>query len=335
MTAPLEVDCRFRQGSFAVEVRFTVPGDAITALFGPSGSGKSSLLSAIAGLRRLQSGHVRLGDLICEDSAAGIRLAPHRRGIGLVFQDARLFPHLTVRQNIVFARRRAPLAARLDVADVAGFFEIASLLDRPVGNLSGGEKSRVALARALVSAPDFLLLDEPFAALDGMRRRNFIQILLAAHKTYGLPMLVVTHDIDDAAALASHVVALDQGRLVTSGSLTVAARQPQFQALLDPRDVGAALAPGALRLAKDEAAQGVWLRADQVLLATERPNAISARNILEGRIGAVRPETAGAMLVELETGIGTILARVTEDAVQELGLVPGKTAWTIVKAHAV
>ncbi|HWM61679.1 MAG TPA: ATP-binding cassette domain-containing protein, partial [Rhizomicrobium sp.] len=148
MNAALEVDARLRLGGLELEARFTAPGDGITVLFGPSGSGKSTLLSLIAGLVRLGSGRIALGGQVCDGD--GIHVAPHRRGIGLVFQDARLFPHLTARRNILYARRRAAEAKRLDMAEVARFFDITALLDRPVRNLSGGEKSRVALARALV-----------------------------------------------------------------------------------------------------------------------------------------------------------------------------------------
>src|SRR5258706_4377229 len=159
----LDVDIRLKRGAFQLEAKFRAPGDGITVLFGPSGSGKSSLLSAVAGLMPCE-GHVRLGREILGDSAVDLHVPSHERGIGMIFQDARLFPHLTVRQNIAYAFKRAPSQRRKDITDVARFFDITSLLDRPVGNLSGGEKSRVALARALVAAPEILLLDEPFAA---------------------------------------------------------------------------------------------------------------------------------------------------------------------------
>ena len=321
----LEADIALRQGNFMLDARFTAP-DGITALFGPSGSGKSTLLSALAGLKAA-SGRITLNGASCG------QIKPHRRGFGLVFQDARLFPHLTVRGNLAYASRRAP--ARFEIAEVAGFFDIANLLDRPVGNLSGGEKSRVALARALVAAPDFLLLDEPFAALDGARRRAFLQVLRTAHQRYRIPMLVVTHNIDDAAALASHLVALADGKVVAQGAFADVARRPDFQALLDRRDIGAVLPASALRSAKDEMVQGLWLRADHVRLAARRPEAISARNILEGRITGLRSEDDGSVLAELETQAGPLLARVTAEAARELKLASGKTAWAVIKAHAV
>ena len=332
MSAALDVDARLRLGGFELEARFTAPGDGITVLFGPSGSGKSTLLSLIAGLVRPDSGRIALGGQVCDGD--GLHVAPHRRGIGLVFQDARLFPHLTARQNIHYAWRRADAAKRLDVADVSRFFDITALLDRPVRNLSGGEKSRVALARALVAAPDFLLLDEPFAALDGSRRRAFIKVLLEMHRKYRLPMLVVTHDVDDAAALGSHLVALRDGHVVASGAFARAASDTAFMGLLDPRDSGAAISARLLHSGHDDTQRYLWLRADHVLLAAAPPQAISARNVLEGKIASVTAEGGGSHLVALQTAAGTVLSRVTAEAVAELALTPGKQAWALVKAHA-
>jgi molybdate transport system ATP-binding protein len=327
----LDVDIRLRRGAFALAAKFTAPGDGITVLFGPSGSGKSSLLSVIAGLAA-SDGHIRLGTRLLSDTATGVHVPPHKRGVGMVFQDARLFPHQTARQNIAYAWKRAPADRRPDIADVARFFDIVSLLDRPVGNLSGGEKSRVALARSLVAAPDFLLLDEPFAALDGMRRRAFIRVLLEMHKSFDLPMLVVTHSIDDAAALASNLVALAAGRVVAAGPFDQATRDPAFAALLDPRDSGAAVS-GLLMHSGYNAQRFLWLRADHIVLAVERPKAISTRNVLEGEVVSVREEDGGR-LIELRTPVGTILSRVTAEAAEELGLAEGKQAWALVKAHA-
>jgi molybdate transport system ATP-binding protein len=330
----LDVDLKLTRGAFRLEAKFRAPGDGITVLFGPSGGGKSSLLSAISGLIPCE-GHVRLGSKPLGDSAVDLHMPPHKRGIGLVFQDARLFPHLTAEQNILYALKRTPPDRRRDMAEVARFFDIASLLDRAVGNLSGGEKSRVALARALVAAPDFLLLDEPFAALDGIRRRAFIQVLRDMHQRFELPMLVVTHSIDDAAALASHLVALQCGQVVTEGNFDSATRDPAFTALLDPRDSGAAVSGLLLHSGAGGGQKYLWLRADHIVLATERPVAISARNILEGEVVAVQPEEDGSRLVELKTSAGVILSRVTAEAVEELGLNFGRRAWALVKVHAV
>jgi molybdate transport system ATP-binding protein len=322
----LEADIEFKQGKFTLRARFAAPAEGITVLFGPSGSGKTTLLSLLAGFRRPDRGTIRL------DGTDIVDIAPHRRGIGLVFQDARLFPHLTVRQNIAYAARRAPHGG-LSIEEAARFFDIALLLDRPVGNLSGGEKSRVALARALVSSPDFLLLDEPFAALDGIRRRAFVAALLDMHQAHSLPMLVVTHNIDDAAALASHLVAIRSGAVVVSGDFAVASREAAFQSLLDERDTGAAIPAQELRAASPNRRGAIWLRADQVLLATEPPRALSARNVLEGRVTSLWPESDESVLVEVAAPVGSLLSRVTSQAARELELAIGRPVWAVAKAH--
>jgi molybdate transport system ATP-binding protein len=322
----LDVDVELALGTFRLVAKFRAQADGITVLFGPSGSGKSSLLSVLAGLRRPGNCRIELGGRSVEG------LAPHLRGIGLVFQDARLFPHLTVRQNIAYACKRAPAGSRLSIEEVAGFFDIVIQLDRPVANLSGGEKSRAALARAVASAPDFLLLDEPFAALDGTRRRAFVEVLLDMHRVYRLPMMVVTHDIDDAAGLASHLIALKQGSVVAAGPFEEASRTLQFQSLLDPRDIGAAVKTANLRSLSG--GKHVWVRADQLLLAAEEPRAVSARNVMAAEVRKITQEVDGSLLVELLTQSGPLLSRVTQEAVDELGISPGKRAWALVKAHA-
>jgi molybdate transport system ATP-binding protein len=321
----LRAHLKLKQGGFTLDAGFAAPG-GITALFGPSGAGKSTLLAALAGLKP-GAGSVKLDGREVGD------LPAHRRGFGLVFQDARLFPHLTAGQNLAYASRRAPRVA-LAISEVAAFFDITALLDRQVGNLSGGEKSRVALARALIAAPQFLLLDEPFAALDGPRRRAFIAVLLAAQRLFDIPMLVVSHSIDDAAALASHLVALKDGKVAAQGPFAATALTPDFQALLDPRDIGTALPAGTLQSGRG-AAEGLWLRADQVLIATQPPQHLSARNIIPGRIELLDQERDGSVMVRLATETAPLLARLTPEAVRELGLQPGQAAWAVIKAHAV
>lgn len=323
----LRADIHLQQGAFTLRAAFEAP-HGITALFGPSGSGKSSILAALAGQKPMR-GQIWL------DGRALHGLAPHRRGMGLVFQDARLFPHLSVRANIAYAFARAPRRVAAAPDDLARFFDITALLDRPVTNLSGGEKSRVALARSLAAAPDFLLLDEPFAALDRARRSAFMRVLKDMHQTYGLPMLLVTHDIEDAAAMAGHLVALNRGRLAAQGPFAQTARQAAFRALLDPRDIGAAIPASFLHSGHAPFEQFLWLKADHVLLAAEHPRAVSARNVLEGRITAVTREESGSHLAELDTAAGPVLSRLTDQAVRELELAPGKKAWALVKAHAV
>lgn len=320
----LAIDITLRQGGFELKASFSAP-PGITALFGPSGSGKSSLLSAIAGLNRA-TGYIRLNGKNLENIAA------YRRGIGLVFQDARLFPHLNVRENLLYAYRRATTPH--SVQSVADFFEIGGLLDRSTTNLSGGEKSRVALARALIAAPPLLLLDEPFAALDSRRRNTYISVLLEAQKRFGFSALIVTHEIADACALADHVIALKDGHLAAAGPLGETALLPAFQSLLDPRDIGVPMRSDLLVASRAAAPSFLWLRADQVLLAADRPTAISARNVLKCRVISLAREASGSCLVKLDTTSGSMLSRLTTEAIQSLGIQEDWKGWAIFKAHA-
>lgn len=321
----LAIDIRLQQGPFRLAARCYLP-DGITAVFGPSGSGKSSLLAGIAGLRRAQG-------TVWWNGQALHRLPVHRRGIGLVFQEPRLFPHLSAGGNIHYAWKRADPSRRRAIAEVAQFFEIEALLERPVTNLSGGEQARVALARAVVASPNLLLLDEPFAALDGFRRRTFMRVLRDTHARFGIPMIVVTHAIDDAAALADHLVALQNGSVAAEGPFADATNTQEFRALLDARDTGSALPGQGLVQGSSTPVRSVWLRADHVLLASRKPEALSARNVMQGTVVAVTPDN-GAALVELRTEAGTVLSRLTPEAVAELALAPGREAWAVVKAHA-
>jgi molybdate transport system ATP-binding protein len=326
----IAVDVGLCRGGFKLDAYFESPLDGVTALFGPSGAGKSLLLGAIAGLARLDRGTISLNGRVL--SSADSCTPPHARGIGLVFQDARLFPHLSVRGNLDFAARRAPRVL-LTLDEAVAIFDLASFLDRPIRNLSGGERSRAALARALLSAPDLLLLDEPFAALDGARRQTFLHAIRAIHQRFELPMIVVTHQIEDAAHVASHLVGLDKGAVIGSGEIQATAASPAFQALLAPRDAGVMLPLSRLHGQTGTSAAGAWVRADAVLLATQAPQGLSARNVWNGRIKEITLD-AGSRLVRVETELGDVLARITIEAAEELRLTAGAQVWAIVKTHA-
>lgn len=330
----LEVrDALVKRGAFALAADFETPAEGITVVFGPSGAGKSMLLATVAGLNRLERGVVRFNGRVLEDVAARTRIPAHNRGIGLVFQDARLFPHLTVKGNLHYAESRRPADRNAPiVTEIAKRLDLENLLDRPVKNLSGGEKSRVALARAIVSAPEFLLLDEPFAALDGRRRRGYLAMLRELSASEKLPMMVVTHQIDDAAELADHVIALRGGQVVASGSASAVMRKEVFGGLLDRRDLGARVDGGAVVGGREVG--GVWVRADNVLVATEPPKGLSARNVWEGRIASITREAGGGILVSIATGQGYISSRITDQALNELSLREGEKAWAVVKTHS-
>jgi molybdate transport system ATP-binding protein len=326
---------RVRRGVFSLVAEFETPLTGITVVFGPSGAGKSMLLATLAGLNRIESGSIALAERTLDDHAAKIRVPSHQRDIGLVFQEARLFPHLTVRGNLDYALQRAPRnRAAIDLDETAQQLEITGLLDRPVRNLSGGEKGRVALARALLSAPSLLLLDEPFAALDGRRRRAFLTLLAEINVARGLPMMVVTHQIEDAAQLADQVLVLKDGRVIASGSAAEAMRRPDFLALLDARDLGARVDAASLSGEVAPRGRGVWVRADAVMVASEPPRGLSARNVWEGRVRELVREGDGSVVVWIDTKAGEVPARITALAAADLGLAVGKSAWAVVKTHA-
>lgn len=330
-------DIRLRQGAFTLQGSFSAPAPGVTVLFGPSGAGKSSLLRAIAGLVKPEKGVVSLGDETLEAVDRGIRTPAHDRDIGLVFQDARLFPHLSVRGNLQYAIRRLPnRRAAPEISLVAEQVEIAHLLNRSVGKLSGGERSRVALARALVGAPRLLLLDEPFAALDGKLRRSFVAMLGRLAEEQALPMVVVTHLIDDAVELADHVVAVNNGEIIAAGAAGDVMRTDAFRDLLDARDDGVRLAADALA-GEDvpHPGKGIWVRADNVLVAVEAPRGLSARNVWAGQLARMEVEPEGSVVLQMEVEVGRVSARVTSSAVRELGLEIGQSIWAVVKTHAV
>ena len=321
-----------RKGGFSLSADFEIPAEGVTVVFGPSGSGKSTLLSTIAGLNRLESGRVEFKNRVLENVATHTRVPAHDRGIGLVFQDARLFPHLTVQGNLEYAERRRPAARNAPITlEIARRLEFEHLLARPVRNLSGGERGRVALARAIVSAPELLLLDEPFAALDGRRRRDYLALLRTLARQQGVPMMVVTHHIDDAAELATHVVAMRGGRVVSHGPAADVMAAADFIGMLDRRDLGVRLPAAAVG---GRNAEGVWVRADSVLLASEEPRGISARHVWRGRVAAVGHEPDGSVVISLATEAGDISSRITPEALADLRLETGATAWAVVKAHA-
>lgn len=353
----LDVSARHRLGAFSLDVNFSAQVPGVTALFGPSGSGKSTVLSIVAGLLRPQAGRVALGGSVLLDSAAGVDMAAERRRCAVVFQDAKLLPHLSVETNLRYGARRAPRdATGPEFAEVVGLLGIAPLLRRRPRALSGGERQRVALGRALLARPRLLLMDEPLAALDGARKLEILGFLERLRDVARIPVLYVTHALDEVDRLADTLVLMEAGRVLAAGPLEALAARTDLPALSGRRDAGAVLsctvqahdaARGLTRLAFPGAALQVPLRSEavgvrlrlrlrarDVTVATEAPRGVSSHNVLPSTISAVAPAGPHEIYVTLQVGPTPLLARLTRDSVAELGLTPGRAVFALVKSTA-
>ncbi len=344
-----EVAIRHVRGNFTLDVSFTAQSGGITALFGPSGSGKTSVVHALAGLMRPAWGRIVLEGRTVLDTDAGIFVPPEKRRIGLVFQDARLFPHMSVEKNLLFGWRRTAMRAAADeIARTIALLGLEKLLARAPRHLSGGEKSRVALGRALLASPDILLLDEPLASLDAARRAEILPWLERLRDIARIPIFYVSHSLDEVARLADHVVLLDAGRMTAEGSVFdllagLGAEKP-LGAVLAAQVAGSEnglsilLFDGGRLLAADagEAGKRVRVRigADDILIAREAPNAISANNILPVMVCGVRLDGARAE-VEMQCGAVRLVARVTAASAVRLGLAPNVAAFAVIKSVTV
>ena len=331
--------------------------EGVLALFGPSGSGKTTLLRVIAGLERAAAGHVRFGDETWQDSAARAFVPPHLRGIGYVFQDARLFAHLSVGNNLLYGYRRTPAAERRIAPDeVIRVLDLAPLLNRRVEALSGGEKQRVALGRALLSCPRILLMDEPLAALDLARKDEVLPFIERVIEEFRLPAVYVSHAIDEVVRLARQIAFVSAGRIVACGPLE------EITSRLDLRDYTSRLDAGAVipvtvaghdqanqltRLSFPHgqllaphidlpvgAAVRVLVRSRDVALSRVPPGQTSILNVLEGKVVAIDEPDGPQAHVLLDIGV-PLWARIMKISVRELGLAPGVTAYALIKAVAV
>ncbi|MES2295179.1 MAG: molybdenum ABC transporter ATP-binding protein [Pseudomonadota bacterium] len=341
-----QVAIRHRQGDFTLDVEFTAAAGGVTALFGPSGSGKSSIVHALAGLTRPDQGRIVLEGRTVLDTRAGIFVPPEKRRAGLVFQDARLFPHMNVEKNLLFGWRRSEMRASApDVSRTIALLGLEPLLKRAPKHLSGGEKSRVALGRALLASPDILLLDEPLANLDAARRADILPWLERLRDIARIPIFYVSHSLDEVARLADRVVLLDAGRVRAQGSVFdllagLGAEKPLgavLQATVgDIQDgLSTLLFDGGVLLATEVGQPGKQVRvrigADEILIAREAPKAISANNILPVTISNVRLDGMRAE-VEMHCGSARLVARITAASVQRLQLKAGICAFAVIKS---
>lgn len=344
----LDISLSHAFADFRLEVDLSLPG-GLTCLYGRSGSGKTSIVNAVAGLLRPQRARIELDGIALHD------LPPHRREIGYVFQDSRLFPHLTVAENLTYAPRlRRRRAEGLD--RIVALLGIGGLLQRRPGALSGGERQRVAIGRALLSQPRLLLMDEPLAALDEPRKAEILPYVEALRDETGLPILYVSHALPEVARLATTIVVVEAGRVLAVGPAAGILSDVATAPLLGLRDAGAVLAARIVAQDADGLTQlmtlagPIWLPqvagetgrvlririgAQDVILARARPEGLSALNILPATVDALHPGQGPGVLVRLDLGGEYLLARITRRSAQALELKPGDRIHAILKSVSV
>ncbi|MCU1779667.1 molybdenum ABC transporter ATP-binding protein [Pseudomonas sp. 14P_5.3_Bac1] len=356
----IEVRLQLNYPGFALKVDLKLPGRGVTALYGHSGSGKTTCLRCIAGLERAEDGLVQINDQVWQDSRNGLFVPPHKRALGYVFQEASLFPHLSVRANLEFGFKRiARQQRRVDMAHATELLGIAHLLDRHPQHLSGGERQRIGIARALLTSPQLLLMDEPLAALDSKRKSEILPYLERLHDELDIPVLYVSHAQDEVARLADHIVLLSDGQALASGPIgETLARLDLPMALGDDAGVvinGSVSAYDAhyhlltlqlpdsalsMRVAHAPLALGKQLRikvqARDVSLSLQAQEPSSILNRLPVTVtGEICADNNAHVLVRLDAGGTPLLARITRFSRDQLQLHPGQALWAQIKAVAV
>jgi molybdate transport system ATP-binding protein len=348
-----------RRDGFALDVAIEVSSPGVVALFGRSGCGKTTLANIIAGLLRADEAHVQIDGVVLEGS--GQYVPAERRRIGYVFQDARLFPHLDVLSNLRYGEKRArrfgQQAQTVSLEKIAPMLALEPLLSRRAHQLSGGERQRVALGRALLSQPRLLLLDEPLASLDAARREEVLPYLEKLRDELAIPIIYVSHHFEEVLRLATHVVLMERGKVLSQGSIDDLSLHPELRAIVGPDAVGAVLRgtvetfDGGTGLAGvrigDNTLQlnlrgvhagssvRVQLLARDVILATSRPENLSVRNVLTGTVARVVADDEDSDLVYVDVGGPCVLARVTRAASTALALRPGLPIWVLVKTVSI
>ncbi|HVA54749.1 MAG TPA: molybdenum ABC transporter ATP-binding protein [Gammaproteobacteria bacterium] len=348
---------QLRQGGFDLDAQGVLPAQGRSVIFGPSGAGKTTLLRLMAGLERGAQARIAYGDELWEDREQGVRIPPHRRRIGLVFQHPVFMPGCTVEQALRYGwRRRLPAERRGAFAAAAERFGLSAQLQRRVVTLSGGERQRVALLRALLAAPRLLLLDEPFSGIDTELRATLLHALEALHAAEALPMIYVTHSAEEAVRFADHLLLLEAGRVRALGPADMLAadislplaRRPDAVVAINTKFVQHDANDGVSLLAFSDgelwvtasrpAAPGARLRvlvhARDVSLARTRPQASSILNVMPARVVALAELPDAAVVVSLRIGNTPLLARVSRRSARELELQPGCAVYAQVKGVA-
>jgi molybdate transport system ATP-binding protein len=354
----IEIDLQLARPGFTLEVRESLPARGITAFFGPSGCGKTTLLRTIAGLERAQ-GCVAIAGDVWQDDARGVFVPPHQRSLGYVIQEAALFPHLDVRRNLDFGLKRiAPGERRIPLDQVIELLGIGGLMQRRTTSLSGGERQGVAIARALATSPRLLLMDEPLAALDLQRKREVLPYLERLHRELSLPILYVSHAIDEVARLADHLLVMEAGRVRAAGPLSEVMSRLDLPLTLGD-DAGVVL-DGVVgerdeqwhlaRLDVHAAQCQLWARdhghpvgrrvrlrvlARDVSITSAQQTGTSIGNQLRGEVEAIADDAHPALaLVRVRVGRVAVLARLSRRSAHTLQLAPGMPVWAQVKTVA-
>ena len=346
----LSVQLTHRFPGFTLDLAFQAPA-GVTALFGRSGSGKTTVVNAVAGLLRPDQGLITTQDTVLYNG--DINLPPHKRRLGYVFQEARLFPHLTVKANLNYGAFFAQTSG--DFAEIIALLGIEPLLNRHPATLSGGEKQRVAIGRALLSNPRILLMDEPLAALDDPRKAEILPFIERL-RDRAIPILYVSHSVAEITRIARNVVVLDQGRILQQGPVAQVFSDPTLAPLLTQREAGSILnariaaqdpdgltrldtATGPIWLPHIAAASGTQIRiriaAQDIILSRDRPQGLSALNILPAIVVSVTQTDGPSTLIQLKVGDDLLLARITTRSAQTLCLTPGTPVHAILKSVAI
>ena len=340
---------------FDLSVDFSIDGNATSAIFGPSGAGKSTLINILAGLEKPARGHIAINGRIVEDTATKTTIAPQHRKIGYVFQQPHLFPHLTVEKNLLFGwRRTKSRASQAEIQRLIELLGINNLLKRKPRALSGGEKQRVALGRALLTNPDLLLLDEPLAALDHKRRDEILPYIEKIRHEQQIPMLYVSHSIDEVTRIADHVHVINEGKIVANGTISEVFSRVDLYPITGRFEAGAIIDGAITRHRQDEViteisfgsqfltvplmsgevgeSVRVRVRARDIIIAKQRPEQISANNIFKATILDIRQTEDLYADLQLQCDATRLLARITRHSAARLDIAIGSEVYAVIKS---
>lgn len=354
----LVLRCKLQRSDFLLDVDLTIPTRGITGIFGESGSGKTTLLRCIAGLEAAATGHLVVDGEVWQDDAAGISRPVQQRQIGYVFQEPRLFSHLSVRRNLEYGRARTKVAnPRDDFAQIVDMLGLQRLLHRAPAELSGGEAQRVAIGRALLRAPRLVFMDEPLAGLDRTRKDEILPFLDRLHAELSVPIIYVSHNIDEVCRLCDHLVVMQNGRVLASGELQSMLVRMDLP-ILNGDEAGTVIkgsvdaydsnydltrfkfSGGMLQIPGRHQATGTGLlrirvRANDVSLCRDRPAQSTILNIIPATIERIQPDRGSVLLVRLRVGEDTLLARITRRSCDQLSLKEGDSLLAQIKAVSV